>query len=505
MHRFFLFIGFCICILTCTKGQKIALENYINQKKILNDEARMIAVDSTITAERAFKLLTQHDEYNDFNSITPGYSYNNYWILINLETKTKNEVLLEIANAHIDSIEVFNWRNGIINKLFEIGDHYPFNSRPIKTRNFAFPLDLSLSANTYLLRVNKTGSSLNMPLLLWEKNIFKQHDQKRITLQWIFFGLIIAFIISSVVIYLILKDISFALFALYAFFSGLFIFGNYGYAAQHLLTDLPQANDFFRPTVAWCNSIVGIFFFRSFLRINERFPKISFILKAIAIGLIMMICVVYYDVSWTRNHGILILNILILCMISSISLIIWAAVKSYKADRFRVLTFFISSFFAFVGAIVFLFMSYGFVNPTSIDPLSVGLGAELLGFGIALIASVQIKKTSKSFSGEFQSSHLDALIRPFIPKEIEFIKAQDHHCHLHAFDQASNKFIRISIHALNELLPSDVFLQTHRSFIVNAHHIKIKYADKLIMNSGREVPISRSYKNAVAEFLNGSN
>ena len=50
-------------------------------------------------------------------------------------------------------------------------------------------------------------------------------------------------------------------------------------------------------------------------------------------------------------------------------------------------------------------------------------------------------------------------------------------------------------------LPSNSFIQVHRSYIVNVNFIKSIYSNKLILKNDVELNISRSYKDKVESAL----
>lgn len=60
--------------------------------------------------------------------------------------------------------------------------------------------------------------------------------------------------------------------------------------------------------------------------------------------------------------------------------------------------------------------------------------------------------------------------------------------------------VREKISAIEEKLPSEKFICTHRSFIVSVAQME-SYTHEQIVINGNSIPISRSYKDAVLEKL----
>ncbi len=58
----------------------------------------------------------------------------------------------------------------------------------------------------------------------------------------------------------------------------------------------------------------------------------------------------------------------------------------------------------------------------------------------------------------------------------------------------------LSMKALEQTLPSDLFMRVHRSYIVNLSRIKVIERNRIIF--GRtQIPVSESYKDTFAEFI----
>ena len=56
----------------------------------------------------------------------------------------------------------------------------------------------------------------------------------------------------------------------------------------------------------------------------------------------------------------------------------------------------------------------------------------------------------------------------------------------------------IAMTKLLEVLPEDQFIRIHRSYIVNLDHVKSVYGNTVVLNNGKELPISKGQKE---EFL----
>ncbi|HEY6251942.1 MAG TPA: LytTR family DNA-binding domain-containing protein [Candidatus Angelobacter sp.] len=89
-------------------------------------------------------------------------------------------------------------------------------------------------------------------------------------------------------------------------------------------------------------------------------------------------------------------------------------------------------------------------------------------------------------------------------REIQWIEAAANYVRLYVGDQSH--LLREKIGAMEERLDSNLFVRIHRSFIVNAEHIReiqpcgnSEYL--LVLKNGRSLPVGRSYWNHLDHFL----
>lgn len=81
---------------------------------------------------------------------------------------------------------------------------------------------------------------------------------------------------------------------------------------------------------------------------------------------------------------------------------------------------------------------------------------------------------------------------------ILYIESLSDYLKIHCLDKTW--ITRETITALETKLPNDIFIRTHRSFIVALHKIESYTSEQVIVKES-SIPISRSYKETVVEFL----
>lgn len=83
-------------------------------------------------------------------------------------------------------------------------------------------------------------------------------------------------------------------------------------------------------------------------------------------------------------------------------------------------------------------------------------------------------------------------------KQILFIKSLGNYIEIH--EKMGRKLIRKTLKEVEELLPEEHFIKTHRSYVVNKEYIEKVSASSIIL-SGVKIPVSRSFKDAVRQAM----
>ncbi|WP_373174296.1 LytR/AlgR family response regulator transcription factor [Prevotella merdae] len=83
------------------------------------------------------------------------------------------------------------------------------------------------------------------------------------------------------------------------------------------------------------------------------------------------------------------------------------------------------------------------------------------------------------------------LLRPI--GDVLFIEAAGSYTTVH-FLNGDKATISTTFNIVLEQLPKDDFMQIHRSYAVNIHHIKAREANLVYLSNGRSVPIGKQYK-----------
>ena len=140
-----------------------------------------------------------------------GFTDSVYWLKMPLENPTAKDtlMLLEIAFALIDHIEVYFVDGQTVVTRFHSGDRLPFNSRPVSHRNFLFPHMLAPGQEiSVFIRVQSTDC-IQVPVNLWQADEFFAADQRELLVLGVFFGFLAIMLIYNLFLYFSTRDRSY--------------------------------------------------------------------------------------------------------------------------------------------------------------------------------------------------------------------------------------------------------------------------------------------------------
>ena len=86
-------------------------------------------------------------------------------------------------------------------------------------------------------------------------------------------------------------------------------------------------------------------------------------------------------------------------------------------------------------------------------------------------------------------------------QEIVSIKSDGHYLEFSLKSKERPEVDRNQLKNILGVLP-DYFVQIHRSYIINLKEVRVKFADKIQMKNGQELPVSRSYKSKLNDAMN---
>jgi len=209
--------------------------------------------------------------------LSAGYTRDVHWLRFTVQVPVTGEWWLEVQPPFLDDIRLFEplpAASGAQPAYRERrgGDRLPFAAREIPYRAYIARLDLpDTQAHTYYLRIQTSSSTMVFPRL-WQPREFQQAVALEHVALGLFYGLLVAVLISNLVHWHWLRDALYGYFSLYVLAIVLVFFGINGFAGQFLLAEQPQIADLWVGVFMFLGFFAAAPFFQHMLRVDRRRP-----------------------------------------------------------------------------------------------------------------------------------------------------------------------------------------------------------------------------------------
>lgn len=364
--------------------QKISLGLHVD---FFEDPSQKLTIKEISSPSLAGRFFPSTKEIPGF-----GFTKSIYWVrltLINPQPESVN-YYLEVAYPLLDHLDLYT-PNAKGFSLFKAGDNHPFAERPVKSRNFIFPLTLDAQkTTTFYLRCDST-SSLNFPLTLLSPLALAEQISTERSLLGIYYGIMFTMLLFSLFFYLVLLDITYFY---YFFFIGgftLFQMSINGLAFQYLWPN----------SLWWANNNIPFFvlfslafatlFTRRALNTKKIVPRLDKALVAIAaIAFLILPISLYLDYALS-------IKISSSYSLSVIFLIATGLICAFKGHRPAI--YYSIAWIAFlVGVAVYSLKSFGFLpnNPFTNWGLQVGSAWEVVILFMGLADRMKLQEEEKN-------------------------------------------------------------------------------------------------------------
>lgn len=230
-----------------------------------------------------------------------GYTDSSYWFYIRLKSHdiplTK---LLTIQYALLDHIELYVLENGQIRSDYLTGDTFVFDQRPLRHRDFIFPLDFEADQTLELFLKVKTEGSLQVPIDLWERDQFIWQDQDEMLIKAIYYGMMFVLMLYNLFLFLSIRERS------YLYYGGLVVSmlvlmsGAHGFLFQYLYPQSPAIHKVVMLLAVPCVMLFAGLFSCYFLSLAKVAPRLNLFVNTLNVMFLLSILGAFflpYDIS----------------------------------------------------------------------------------------------------------------------------------------------------------------------------------------------------------------
>ena len=110
----------------------------------------------------------------------------------------------------------------------------------------------------------------------------------------------------------------------------------------------------------------------------------------------------------------------------------------------------------------------------------------------------QMEKESKSEIDKYIFVKSDKQLKKILLKDILFVESLENYVIL--YTESSKEVIYVTLKHITESLPPDVFLQVHRSYIINAEHVSAIEGNMLKIGT-HKIPVARNLREKIYNFI----
>ncbi len=231
-----------------------------------------------------------------------GYTDSQYWFRISVRQNEAHTVesLIAVQYPLLDHIEYYALtRNALIDKYIT-GDSYPFSQRPLRHRDFLFPLDLPPGEQVDIYLKVKTQGSMQLPVEFWKARHFSLVDQDEQLIKALYYGMMLLLAVYNLFLFVSIRERP------YIYYVGLVLSvlvlmaGTHGFLYQYIYPDSPRIQYYSMLLAPPSTGLFAALFASYFLRLSKSAPILNRILQGMALLFLLCIAgafILPYDIS----------------------------------------------------------------------------------------------------------------------------------------------------------------------------------------------------------------
>ncbi|MBF0443545.1 MAG: hypothetical protein HQK54_16690, partial [Oligoflexales bacterium] len=302
-----------------------------------------------------------------------GFTDSSYWIRILIEnnTRERQNFFIELAYHTHDFVELHVFREDGKYTIIKTGDHYPYYQRPIDHQNFVFPLAISNNSKILTLFRLKTGGAMLIPLKIWDTETFHSVKSRELTLFGMYYGIVVVMILYNLFLFISIRDFIYVVYSLSVTAFATFQAAINGLDFKHLWPENIYMANYSIFIFVGIFNIWMMLFTQIFLKTRIHQPILHNIISWVIYPWAFL--GILFSVFGVKNHQTVITALQLVVAIIVFITGVMSMIKGYRAARFYVLAY---AFFS-TGAILFAFKSFGILPSNIITDYGAQIGSAL--------------------------------------------------------------------------------------------------------------------------------
>ncbi|WP_295445330.1 7TM diverse intracellular signaling domain-containing protein [uncultured Thiodictyon sp.] len=379
-----------------------------------------ILEDPTQRLDLAAALVSVDWQQNRYDNLNFGASSAVWWVRFDLSNDSGQDrrVVLEVDWPLLDWLDVYLIRTGRVIDAWRTGDQRPFASRPLNSRDFAFPLEVPAgqSRQVVMRLALSDGIYDPVPLHLWAPTAYTDARQWDNLLTGAYYGALLALLLYNLLLFFSTRERNFLNYSLYLSLLVLWNLGFLGYGYQYLWPDHSWWNNQVDLGLSWLPHIGAALFVTQYLETRKRMPVFHWLILGVTAGMGIPVCLALADSlgwiapsAWVVNGAMVMSSVLALLFLS-------AGVLAVR-QGFRSAYWFVFAWsFLTVGVLIYALTSFPGLLPTNMfikNSVNIGSALEFLFLALALGSRFNQLKDEKlaaeRHAVELQTAHANTL------------------------------------------------------------------------------------------------
>ena len=361
----------------------IELSRYFD---VLEDPSRELTLGEVQQAQFASRFKGNPSPEKALNF---GVTQSAYWLRLKLKnTSSKSmEHMLEIANARLSVVDFYRLAPGAPVGMVKTGYFRPFENRAHSHRFFVLPVSLAAnSVQTLFIRVE--APSVEVPASLWPTRTYYRHEVNDQMIQATYFGMVAAMVLFNFLLWVSLRDRSYAMYLFFAMGIVLSQAAVTGIGIQYVWGDAPHWTLISHAVGTHFSVVWLMVFLRHMVDTAHILPRYDKVLIAAAILNALMCVVTVFQYSIKAS----------LLIVSASALLIVTGAFLGTLQRRRPARIFLLAFSPLcLGAIVVVLRQSGILptNAFTTTPVQIGSAIEMILLAFALADRFHVERAEK--------------------------------------------------------------------------------------------------------------
>ena len=385
--------------------QRLNLDSYV---EYLEDPHGQLSFAEVRQAPYAGQF-TPNNKKSAFNA---GFTSSAYWYRLSLkglpgEQESNAPWYVQIGFPLLDDVDIYLPEEAGGWQVIKVGDQRPYANRPMKHRNFIFPVEFAPGEQiTVYLRV-WTESAHVLPLALSSTEALFKSVQMELIVLGCYYGIMVALILYNIFGYLSVHDRSYIDYIFFVLFCGVLLsLSLNGLGVEYFWSDYPRWVNASTPFHIGVTLFFLLAFTRSFLRTRENFPRMNMTLmglQLVCIGGAVLAFAVDYAISIRVGLVLAVVTVLV-AVVTTARALFWGGMR---AARIYLLAWGVFSCFVILQiAQVSDLLPAHFITSYIVQ---IGTAAVLVLLSLALADRINLeRKENEHLIKERQRAELDA-------------------------------------------------------------------------------------------------